>query len=1085
MSKGVQEVLEVAAALVILYVTGGEDWEDAAKLFAMAAATDRARRGEEKAKAAYNASLRDRYVMSRSTTAARRLVFGRCRVSGPVFFVASYGSNREHLAFCVALAAHEVDAIETVYFDGKPISLDGSGNVVGIAETESFTISAATATVTLTGKPKTGSVTAQARYGSTIVPLTVTAVSGSTVSVSGAHSSGTGELDIFYQPDPDPYGPATTASHSETFTIVTGSDTFTTSAIPDVGTVYAATVLTSPTANDSVPVAIAGLSGNHVTITGAAGQIGRQVNIHYQTTTGVSKARVRKYLGTSTQTADAALISHFPGIWTANHKATGVAYLVVELDYDDGTFAGGIPEVSAVVRGMKCYDPRTSTTAWTENPALHARALATSPLAGALPTSAIDDAAVGVAANVCDTSTTYTVGGQDYVRPLYTAGYTFSVDQKPTDGLTDLCEAMGGDWVFADGTLRMCAGSYRTPVMDADESWLIRDASVSIQAATPRAQLVNTVTASFADQFHDFTVVPMPRLSPATYTTADGATLAQDIQYGAVTFAGQAQYLASVYLRRMRNGLVVTLQCNMRAWQAQRFDVIRLTLARFGWNAKPFEVMEDTWSTDGAISLTLREIAAADWDMDAGFPDVDLAPNTDLPLPWGLPVPTSLAAVSGATTLLQQADGTVVSRILVSWDPIADARVLLGGQVEVRYWRAGDSANNYETQMALGSDTQAYLTGVSDGNMYIIEARTVSSVTASTWCPQISHVVAGKTGAPADVAGAAYSEGSGRIHITWTADTDGDYKLTEVREGASWAAGTLIGRASGTSLDWVGPAAGTYDLWLAHQNWSGIYSGTPASLAVTVDAGINGGGYTFALSAPSATLTADASGHVTSYAGVATMAQVLFGATDDTSNWTIGKTDSTGVTSSLSGATVTVTNMADATDSGYVDVTATRTGYATLTARFQLSKSKAGGVGGIVQNWFAGASTGSSASGSGQSADSRVRMNSDGTIDSFSAVAGSGSYTSTGVNWFVPTTAGVGASYWVRATVRSGSDPLTSGTTGSYVLISGAPSWRDFIPAGPVASKETYLDLTIAADASGSPGAVVGTATIYLEVDES
>jgi hypothetical protein len=509
-----------------------------------------------------------------------------------------------------------------------------------------------------------------------------------------------------------------------------------------------------------------------------------------------------------------------------------------------------------------------------------------------LPDSAIDDDAVIAAANVCDVSTTYTIGTTDYVRPLYTSGFAYSCDRRPMDALTELCEAMGGGWVFADGALRVSAGAYRAPVLSLDESWLVGDQAVSIQAATPRAQLVNTVTATYADQYQDYVVVPIPRISPSAYTTADGTTLPQDLTYGAVTFSGQAQYLASCLLRQMRQGLTVTLQCNMRAWRAERFDVINVSIARFGWVNKPFEVIEDTWTTDGMISLTLRETDPSIWDMDAGFPAQDLAPNTSLPVPWGLPVPASLAAVSGASTYLQQSDGSVTPRVLVSWDSIADSRVLVGGAVEVRYWRSSDSANQYQTRMATGSDTSCFLDGVQDGENYVLMARSVSTVTVSNWSAQITHTVDAKTAAPINVAGAAYTLGSGRVHITWTSDsTDSDYKLTEVRVGSTWAGGALLGQVKGTFLDWTTfSGSGTSTIWLAHQNTSGVYSVSPASLSVTIDGSVGGIGSSRVNSAMTGFV---ASGGATPHTAVA-IAGIRFGTDgyvykregDSSSTWT-------------------------------------------------------------------------------------------------------------------------------------------------------------------------------------------------------
>ena len=68
--------------------------------------------------------------------------------------------------------------------------------------------------------------------------------------------------------------------------------------------------------------------------------------------------------------------------------------------------------------------------------------------------------------------------------------------------------------------------------------------------------------------------------------------------------------------------------------------------------------------------------------------------------------------------------------------------------------------------------------------------------------------------------------------------------------------------------------------------------------------------------------------------------QITLGGVDDIANWTLSKADGPGVTSTLSGATVTVTALTN--DTGYVDITAAQFAFADITKRFTLSKAKAG-----------------------------------------------------------------------------------------------------------------------------------------------
>lgn len=77
--------------------------------------------------------------------------------------------------------------------------------------------------------------------------------------------------------------------------------------------------------------------------------------------------------------------------------------------------------------------------------------------------------------------------------------------------------------------------------------------------------------------------------------------------------------------------------------------------------------------------------------------------------------------------------------------------------------------------------------------------------------------------------------------------------------------------------------------------------------------------------------------------GASTTVTVFLGATDDSSNWTVVASPSSGVSGSLSGRTYTVSGLT--VDAGYVDLTASRSGYSSVTMRFAVSKAKKGNRG--------------------------------------------------------------------------------------------------------------------------------------------
>jgi hypothetical protein len=1013
----------IAVALIEVGVEATAAYVAAYVIFAAAVITSaesQARSARNKARDASNRSQRDRYLMVRSNLEPRRLVLGRSRVSGPIAYIGSYGTDREHLVMALPIAAHEVDAIETIYFNDEPVELDGSGAVIGITRTDQFSISAATGTFTISSDPEAGTVSAKAYYGTTVVTLTVTLVSGRDVSVSGAHSAETGRLEISYRPTPNPFKPTNYLSAQQTATGTGSTQHVTLSHTPVDGSVHVVEIGTEGTEEELAET----VTGTDVAFTATSGAT---VKVSYQwSPAGSSVVRIRKYLGRMDQAADAAFVSALPGVWTSSHRGAGLAYLAIEMDYNREAFSGGEPNISAVVRGAKCYDPRRNkvanpladgaidgspgtlptgwsatsgngidfvvddhgtdpltgwpyvtlhytgtatadgafyivpapfstapaaaagqnwggrtmvrrvagdawstfdlcraqmvsyasdgtatavdfvdlTTAmvtgkqdpvelytssmpagtakagirvrvgyssgqsvhlkvmvllpqlwngilggtndpykWTENTALHAINYATHPIGGRLPWDQIDVAWAKSEANACDVSTTYTVGDQDYVRPLYRSSYVARTDQQPTDVLNDLCAAMGGEWAHVDGALRICAGAYRAPVLEIDESWLQGDQAVQIQAGLERDALVNAIRGDFIDARQAYRAVPFSPVEPATYIDADGMKLPREIEYGAIEFEGQAQYVASCALRAARQGITVRLKCNLRAWQVQTFDTVTVSLGRFGWVDKVFQVRRDGFTPDGGIELVLRETGASVFDMDAGFPAIDPEPNTRLPDPWWIPPVTGLGAASGATYLLAQADGTIVSRVWVTWDAVTDPRLLEStGFIDVSWRRVVDSVDEWKTLRVPGSAPGAFITPAPDRQHILIRAQAIGAVGKSQMSEEILHYVIGKSGAPSNVSNLDADAITGAIRLSWDPCPDLDYDHTELRRGGTnWAtsfplygSGTQPTTAKGTIFDWAWPAQASYTIRAKHFDTSGNESATADTLALTV-----------------------------------------------------------------------------------------------------------------------------------------------------------------------------------------------------------------------------------------------------------
>ena len=403
---------------------------------------------------------------------------------------------------------------------------------------------------------------------------------------------------------------------------------------------------------------------------------------------------------------------------------------------------------------------RVPGTSWTDNPALLARYVYQHPQFGKATISSDEEDRFIAAAEACDRPTTYVADGVATTQALYRAAIAIPFGTAARDALDDLVQAMAGMWAYAGGELYIRAGVWSEPVMQLahyDLAVVVRDGDsetmhpIEIAPHRERAQRVNTVNVTIWDQAQDYKQAVLPPLAPASLVARDGVTLAQPVNYEAIGFAPQALHVAGVMLRDARDPLTVVLRFKARAYPLELFDIVGLSIPRYGWTGKPFMVLAREWAADGSLKITLKETAPEIYAVDATFRVGGYAGNTVLPRPWEVPTPGPLLAYSGQDLLLKQADGAVISRVRVTWPALADAAVLVGGEVEVQY-RSVLSAGEWQVVRVGGADTQAVLVDVQDGAYYIIRARSRTALAVGQWSQQITHQVIGKTEPPPDVA---------------------------------------------------------------------------------------------------------------------------------------------------------------------------------------------------------------------------------------------------------------------------------------------------------------------------------------------
>lgn len=697
-------------------------------------------RQKRKMRDQYNAAQVDRLTNVVTTTGPRELVLGKVRKGGYILFRDSCGTYNDRFVMVVALAAHEIEGVESWYLNDQKVTLDVNGYVneepYNLTRTETVTVS--------------GSVTPTDAIPGTVVVA----------------------QQVYMASDYD------TPTYS----------TYTT---------------------------------------------------YQRYTTTNSKARIRLYSGTSTQTADARLMELFPTVWTSNHRLRGIAYAIVEFVYDETAFPSGLPNLTAVVKGAKVYDPRSGLTAWSENPALHMLHVLQHPYFGKRTSVASTELArVSAAANACDEL--YTPSGGTAVA-LYRSAIVLPYGGQASDAFDDLSAAMCGSWAYAGGEFFVKAGKYTAPVIELTEDDLLTSQkdlsgsstskSVTINTHRSRADKVNTINVKIYDADADYKETPVAPVKNATAIAKDGRELATDLTLPSVSSASQAKVIANYMLKDSFDSLSITASFKLKAYQIELFDNIYLTLPRYGWTSKVFTVNGKKFDSTGVVELSLRETSAELFNPLVASNSSGFASNTQLVSPWEISPPTTFTVASGTSELVLQSDGTVVTRVKVSWPSITDIRLRSGGVVEVQFQELGATSWNSVVVSAL--ETSAYLLGCRDLSVIVVRIRVTTALAISDWAKQVVHTVSGKTEPPSSVTVASVAVEDQNLVARWNPIPDVDVGGYEIRTADSdWGSAGFVFQGAGVST--LIPNYATASVWyIRAYDRSGNYSLTSKSMSFT------------------------------------------------------------------------------------------------------------------------------------------------------------------------------------------------------------------------------------------------------------
>ena len=432
-----------------------------------------------------------------------------------------------------------------------------------------------------------------------------------------------------------------------------------------------------------------------------------------------ANARINVHLGDQT-TADSDLVAESTE-WTANHKLLETAYIYLRLKWDADLFANGLPNVSAIVRGKKVYNPVTTSTAWSQNPALcvYDYILDDKYGLGEVPAN-VDQTYLATAIALCDEDVTGLFG---VIQKRYTLDGRVDTINSIKSNIESMLTAMAGTISYSGGKYFISGSDYIAPTVTIDESALVGD--ITVQTKQSRRSIYNGVKGLFINENNNYTTADYPpqlartpaiflttgtkykitTLGTTDFTTVGASTNTVGVVFiatGAATGTGsasvygaeddgiayldmplafttnyvRAQRIARMALLRSRMQTTVSLPCNLSALKFKAGDNIMVTNAKMGWDQKIFEVIgyEINFADTGEIIVNVDAIETAEeiYDWDASDEE-DFLEGGEVPLYDGQTANPPVAPLNITPVTTVNADGTVTPALDVSWTAAQDA----------------------------------------------------------------------------------------------------------------------------------------------------------------------------------------------------------------------------------------------------------------------------------------------------------------------------------------------------------------------------------------------------------------------------
>ena len=503
---------------------------------------------------------------------------------------------------------------------------------------------------------------------------------------------------------------------------------------------------------------------------------------------GLSHIQVQAFLGTDTQVASSILTTS--SNWTSNHRLKGVAYLAFRFKWNQDTF-GSIPDVKVIVKGRKVYDPRTDTTAYSDNSALCLLDYLRNTRYGkGIPDSAFesDFASFKTSANTCETQVTPYSGGSDI--DLFRTNAVLDTSQKLIDNVRSLLNPMRAIFTYNSGTYKLNIEGIGTATYTITSDNVI--GGIKLIGETKNKKY-NRVIGTFVNPEKNWQedTVSFPPADDSALPTADkyatllaednGTQLLGNFDFKNITNPYQAEELCEIVLKRSRNALAIQIKVTSEFIDLTVGDIVNVTYETASFSAKPFRVSSLTINDDLTVDLDLVEHQENIYSWTEKSEEPTIA-DTTLPNPFNVQPP---ASVTLSDQLIQYNDGTVIVALDIQIGASPDSFVDF---YQVEYKKSSESDYQIHGQ---GTGLNQRVLNVIDQDTYNVRVKAISTIGATSTYVSANRTIVGAVAPPSTVTDFSCNILGQEAHLSWEAVTDLDLAYYQIRystlvQGAEW-----------------------------------------------------------------------------------------------------------------------------------------------------------------------------------------------------------------------------------------------------------------------------------------------------------